>query len=211
MSQKQVEATREILEWYVKGLQFDPVDLLSVTVIPGENSEDIHCLRETTIRLWEDIERHALPYFLSLIKKLDSMPEQVINQRNVISDKVAKKRPRKPVEHMHRCPICDRMRKAVRLNVGKIRIQLEQTKRGESPASGWAAADVHRAFLEHLYFIEQAIGPWQVRNLQKLNDEEVDDYILANLVNNKWEPIRHPEAEEQSNRPRLTLIQGGLA
>jgi hypothetical protein len=105
-----------------------------------------------------------------------------------------KKEKKKP-EHIHHCPLCDRLKKVVRANLKQLMATVRLVEDEALSLAMW------RPYIR----IERALSPYHVRQMQKMTDAEAEEYIARKFLAN-YQP---PEPVKAGSRPRLTLIQGG--
>jgi|GEM_PF-1150025 hypothetical protein len=110
-------------------------------------------------------------------------------------------------EHIHHCPLCDRLKRIVRANANNLRLNLY----GLARPNGWIVwpKEILYDVLVPLFKIEEAASAFHVRRTQSMTEDEADAYAAAHLLAEPWRPEGAPEADRF--RPELTLVMGGLA
>jgi len=119
---------------------------------------------------------------------------------------------RKEIEHVHRCPQCDRFKRVIRENARRIYESLRFDRPGG--LSPHEALSLRDSIWHALWGITRAIDPDQARLVQKMTDDEATEYLAESFLEPHWKPPLHAPVsagEEAGQRPNLTLIQGGLS
>jgi len=113
---------------------------------------------------------------------------------------------RKKIEHIHRCPQCDRLKRVVRENARRMQESLRFDRPGGlSPDE----TDRLRSSIWHsLWSMTRVIDPDQVRLVQRMSEEDAERYLTETFLGRDWTPPLPSLAPGQ--RPALTVIEGGL-
>jgi len=113
---------------------------------------------------------------------------------------------RKKIEHVHRCPQCDRFKRVIRENARRMHESLRFDRPGGlSPDE----TDRLRHSIWHaLCDITRVIDPDQVRLVQRMSDEDAGKYLMEMFLDHDWKPPLPSPASGQ--RPALRVIEGGL-
>jgi len=113
---------------------------------------------------------------------------------------------RKKIEHVHRCPQCDRFKRVIRENARRIQESLRLDRPGGlSPDE---ASALRHFIWQALWNMTRAIDPDQVRLVQRMSDEDAEKYLTETFLGRDWTPpLPSPASGE---RPALKVIEGGL-
>lgn len=105
---------------------------------------------------------------------------------------------------LHHCPVCDRVKRAVRTNTARIAAHLAAVSRASALGPGDIAA-LCEALRRALFLIDECFSVRHLKAVVPMDEAAADAYLARFCTDD--DP--RPPAAALPGRPRLTIIQGG--
>lgn len=116
---------------------------------------------------------------------------------------------KKPIEHIHHCPLCDPFKKVVRENVNRIKQQMWRIPYDGCPLSREETTKLRHCILDAVINIHNLFSAGDVRMIQNMTEEEFSEHANPRYLHF---PSPFMESSDESGAPlfpAFTVIQGG--